>query len=223
MFLLSVFVRESRCTNFRFPVHSYDQWPYSRHFWQREPLGKAAASFSALKEYTRNVIIQRSLLIQRERISLFSSYRLFWPNFWAAIPPNVIAFEFNLIKIWDHKGNASRGKSEKFCNGTTRNIKTNEQWQFHTVSIRAKDALRWIFFLSIWLSTWSIDQVALSHCRLTHVRCYAHSFDSLQISIFLQQKSFLVRYIRDSCEKSLSTKGKLKNFLLAIFLWSEKQ
>lgn len=33
--LLSNDVRESRCTYFLFPVHSYVQWPISKHFWHR--------------------------------------------------------------------------------------------------------------------------------------------------------------------------------------------
>lgn len=33
--LFSIDVRESRWTYFLLPLHSYVQWPYSRHFWHR--------------------------------------------------------------------------------------------------------------------------------------------------------------------------------------------
>lgn len=48
-FLFNCFVREVRCTYLRFSLHSYDQCPNSKHFWQRTPLGKAAAILAFLQ------------------------------------------------------------------------------------------------------------------------------------------------------------------------------
>lgn len=45
------------------------------------------------------------------------------------------------------------------------------------------------------------------------------TFDSLQISIFLQQKSFF--FVRDSCEKSASQKETEKKFLQKFFMFCE--
>lgn len=47
---LSCLVRELRCTYLRFSLHSYDQCPSCKHFWQRTPFGKAAASLALLKK-----------------------------------------------------------------------------------------------------------------------------------------------------------------------------
>lgn len=52
--LTKIFVRDVRCKCLRLFLHSYDQWPNSKHFWHLTPFGKAAAILASLKQHIKS-------------------------------------------------------------------------------------------------------------------------------------------------------------------------
>lgn len=110
-FLTNCFVRDDRCKYLRLPLHSYDQWPNSKHFWHFTPFGKAAAILASLqmsnKKKQRTMKKKHTQIRTMEKCQVWigkpsgkpkgwfrfcwwSIYLRFLPSFWAAIPPIVI-------------------------------------------------------------------------------------------------------------------------------------